>query len=51
MIGIEELKQLYIEKLLKTGSFDAAFTKVVWISYLKGIEEAHKELYKNEDNQ
>jgi hypothetical protein len=51
MIGIEELKEIYIEKLIKTGSMDAAFTKVVWIAYLKGIEEAHKELYKNEDNQ
>jgi hypothetical protein len=48
---LQEEQRKNIEKLIKTGSFDAAFTKVVWIAYLKGIEEAHEELYKNEDNQ
>jgi hypothetical protein len=51
MIGVEELKQIYIDKLIKTGSFDAAFTKVVWIAYLEGIKEANEELHKHEDNQ
>lgn len=38
MIGIEELKAVYLDKLQKTGSFDQAFTKAIWTSFLKGIE-------------
>jgi hypothetical protein len=40
VIAVDELLQIFSEKLLKTGSFDRAFTKAVWISYKKGIEDA-----------
>lgn len=39
MINIEELKKVFNEKLAATGSLDAAFTKAVWVAYLKGLEE------------
>jgi len=39
MITIQELNKIYIEKLIKTGSYDAAFTKATWIAYKAGIED------------
>ena len=38
MVGVEELREIYLNKLKKTGSFDAAFTKAIWIAYLRGTE-------------
>jgi len=38
MVSVEELREIYLNKLKKTGSFDAAFTKAIWIAYLKGAE-------------
>jgi hypothetical protein len=38
MITIQELNKIYIEKLIKTGSYDAAFTKATWIAFKAGIE-------------
>ena len=38
-IFVDELRDLYRDKLERTGSFDAAFTKAVWVAYQKGIEE------------
>jgi hypothetical protein len=36
VIGVEIVRQAFQEKLAKTGSFDAAFTKAVWTSFLAG---------------
>jgi hypothetical protein len=36
MIGVEIVRQAFQEKLAKTGSLDAAFTKAVWTSFLAG---------------
>lgn len=47
MVGIEHLKKVYAEKLLKTGSHDEAFTKACWVAYLRGLDDA-KEIGINE---
>ena len=36
MIGMEELTKVFNDKLVKTGSLDAAFTKAVWVAFKKG---------------
>jgi hypothetical protein len=36
MINMEELIKVFGEKLAKTGSFDAAFTKAMWVAYQAG---------------
>lgn len=43
MITTQELKTIFAEKLLKTGSFDEALTKAVWIAYKQGIADAQKQ--------
>jgi len=43
MITVQELNKVYIEKLIKTGSHDAAFTKATWIAYKAGIEDGIKQ--------
>lgn len=39
MITTEYLKQLFADKLAKTGSVDAAFTKAVWVAYKQGYSD------------
>lgn len=39
MVDVKELKTVFNDKLARTGSFDEAFTKAVWIAFNKGIEE------------
>lgn len=46
MVGIEELRDLFTDKLKRTGSLDAAFTKAVWVAYTRGREHTLKELTK-----
>lgn len=36
MIDIDALKQVFREKLEKTGSMDEAFTKAVWVAFQAG---------------
>ena len=36
MIGMEELTKVFNDKLVKTGSLDAAFTKAVWVAFKRG---------------
>jgi hypothetical protein len=38
MIVTEKYLQAYAEKLIKTGSFNAAFTKAVWMAFKDGLE-------------
>ena len=38
MTGIEELRALYLDKLARTGSFDAAFKKACWESFKRGYK-------------
>jgi len=38
MTTIEELREIFIEKLRKTGSFDEAIMKVAWVAFNRGIE-------------
>jgi hypothetical protein len=40
MINIETLREAFAEKLARTGSMDAAFTKAVWLAYKAGINDA-----------
>jgi hypothetical protein len=46
MITVSKLVAIFTEKLVKTGSFDAAFTKAVWVAYKEGVKDGqytHKE--------
>ena len=36
MIGMEELTEVFNDKLERTGSLDAAFTKSHWVAFKKG---------------
>ena len=38
MTGIEELREIYADKLARTGSFDAAFKKACWESFKRGYK-------------
>lgn len=40
MISTDELKKIFNDKLAKTGSLDAAFTKATWVAYKNGISDA-----------
>lgn len=51
MINVSTLRQVFNEKLEKTGSMDAAFTKAVWVAYQKGVEDAGKEEQSIERNE
>jgi hypothetical protein len=42
MTSLDEIKSLFADKLLRTGSLDAALLKVVWFAYNRGGEEALK---------
>lgn len=39
MISQEELNKIYAEKLLATGSHDAAILKVCWVAYNQGRQD------------
>ena len=39
----QELLEIFKDKLAKTGSLDAAFLKVVWIAYQKGLADGKKD--------
>lgn len=43
MLDVNDLKQAFIDKLSKTGSFDQAFTKTVWLAFKAGIAEKEKQ--------
>lgn len=47
MLDVAELDKLYAEKLLKTGSHDAARMKIVWVAYKQGLADA-KEVQPNQ---
>lgn len=48
MIDTAYLKQIFTDKLAKTGSFDDAFTKATWVAYNQGLEDSRKK-YECED--
>ena len=37
MINIQELKDIFAEKLIKSKSVDEAFTKACWVAYKQGL--------------
>jgi hypothetical protein len=41
MLDVMQLKQVFNDKLAKTGSMDDAFTKACWIAYQAGLKDAH----------
>ena len=43
MISISTLKEVYCEKLSRTGSHDAAFVKACWVAYKQGLTDATAE--------
>lgn len=51
MILTEQLKQAFNEKLAKTGSLDAAFTKAVWLAYNAGLKDGRNETKQKEAQQ
>jgi hypothetical protein len=57
MTSLDEIKAMFIDKLVRTGSLDAALLKAVWVAYNKGLEDAlktiaeqHVEKWKPENN-
>jgi len=41
VISIEQLSQVYAEKLIQTGDHQAAFRKAVWVAYKQGVADEH----------
>lgn len=39
MTGVEELVEVFTDKLKRTGSLDAALTKAVWVAYKAGYRD------------
>jgi len=39
MLDVNELKQIFNDKLSKTGSLDEAFLKAVWTAYKQGLAD------------
>lgn len=42
MILVADLRQVFADKLAKTGSLDAALTKAVWVAYKQGLADGAK---------
>jgi len=40
ILTYEEVVQVYRDKLVKTGSMDAALLKVAWVAYNRGLAAA-----------
>jgi hypothetical protein len=38
MTTIEELRELFIDKLRRSGSFDEAIMKIAWVAFSRGVE-------------
>jgi len=43
VINVTQLKQIFNDKLAKTGSLDEAFTKAMWECYKQGLADAEKD--------
>jgi hypothetical protein len=43
MLDVNKIIPIFAEKLQRTGSFDDAMRKVLWIAYKQGIKDARKE--------
>jgi hypothetical protein len=51
MINISELKAIFSQKLIKSGSMDEAFTKACWVAYKQGlVDNEVKVIYTNGDS-
>jgi hypothetical protein len=44
MLTTDKLRMVFKDKLEKTGSLDAAFTKAVWVAYKRGIADGKADL-------
>jgi hypothetical protein len=42
MIDVQQLKEVFQDKLVKTGDMDDAFIKAVWVAYQQGLADAGK---------
>jgi hypothetical protein len=40
MIDVQQLREVFQDKLAKTGNLDDAFIKAVWVAYQQGLEDA-----------
>ena len=40
MIDVQQLREVFQEKLAKTGDLDDAFIKAVWVAYQQGLKDA-----------
>ena len=39
MTSLDKLLEVFVTKLQKTGSLDAALLKIVWVAYTKGRDD------------
>lgn len=39
MIDVQKLREVFAEKLNKTGNLDDAFIKAVWVAYQQGVDD------------
>lgn len=51
MLDIASLRAAFAEKLKRTGSMDAAFTKAVWLAFKAGIEAGKQQEYQTQQKQ
>jgi hypothetical protein len=49
MIDVQQLREVFQDKLAKTGDLDDAFIKAVWVAYQRGLEDALGVLNKEEN--
>jgi hypothetical protein len=40
MIDVQQLREVFQDKLAKTGNLDDAFIKAVWVAYQQGLADA-----------
>jgi hypothetical protein len=40
MIDVQQLREVFQDKLVKTGNLDDAFIKAVWVAYQQGLADA-----------
>lgn len=50
MITVHDLLDLFRDKLERTLSFDAAFTKATWVAYTRGYDDGYAAAKQDAEN-
>lgn len=50
MNTLTDFKEVFVEKLKSTGSFEEAFAKAIWIAYNQGLLDGLEDKRANRDN-